>query len=40
MNPRVLHVTTVRMTLWFLAGHVAHAKRRGFDVVVRSFRSD
>ena len=32
MNPRVLHVTTVPMTLWFLAGHVAHAKRRGFDV--------
>ena len=31
MNPRVLHVTTVPMTLWFLAGHVAHAKRR-FDV--------
>jgi hypothetical protein len=32
MNPRVLHVTTVPITLWFLAGHVAHAKRRGFDV--------
>jgi len=32
MNPRVLHVTTVPMTMWFLAGHVAHAKKRGFEV--------
>lgn len=32
MNPRVLHVTTVPMTLRFLAGHVAHAKRKGFEV--------
>jgi glycosyltransferase involved in cell wall biosynthesis len=28
----VLHVTTVPGTLRFLAGHVAHAKRKGFDV--------
>jgi glycosyltransferase involved in cell wall biosynthesis len=32
MNPRVLHVTTVPSTLRFLAGHVAHAKRKGFEV--------
>lgn len=32
MNPRVLHVTTVPMTLPFLAGHVAYARRRGFEV--------
>jgi glycosyltransferase involved in cell wall biosynthesis len=32
MNPRVLHVTTVPETLRFLAGHVAHAKRKGFEV--------
>lgn len=32
MNPRVLHVTTVPMTLRFLAGHVAHAKSKGFEV--------
>ena len=32
MNPRVLHVTTVPMTLRFLAGHVAHAKGKGFEV--------
>ena len=33
-NPMVLHVTTVPGTLRFLAGHVAHAKRKGFDVHV------
>ncbi|MEX2220523.1 MAG: glycosyltransferase family 4 protein [Candidatus Rokuibacteriota bacterium] len=32
MNVRVLHVTTVPVTLPFLAGHVAHAKGKGFDV--------
>jgi glycosyltransferase involved in cell wall biosynthesis len=32
MNARVLHVTTVPMTLRFLAGHVAHAKSKGFEV--------
>jgi glycosyltransferase involved in cell wall biosynthesis len=32
MNPRVLHVTTVPVTLPFLAGHVAHAKSKGFEV--------
>ena len=32
MNPRVLHVTTVPVTLPFLAGHVTHAKRKGFEV--------
>jgi glycosyltransferase involved in cell wall biosynthesis len=32
VNPRVLHVTTVPVTLGFLAGHVAHAKSRGFEV--------
>ena len=31
-NPIVLHVTTVPVTLPFLAGHVAHAKGKGFDV--------
>ena len=25
-------MTTVPMTLWFLAGHVAHAKKKGFEV--------
>lgn len=32
MNPRVLHVTTVPVTLPFLAGHVTHAKRNGMEV--------
>ncbi len=32
MNPRLLHVTTVPMTLCFLAGHVVYAKSRGFEV--------
>jgi len=32
MRPRVLHVTTVPLTLRFLEGHVAHAKRKGFEV--------
>jgi glycosyltransferase involved in cell wall biosynthesis len=32
MKPRVLHVTTVPVTLPFLAGHVAHAKSKGFEV--------
>jgi len=32
MNARVLHVTTVPGTLRFLAGHVAHAKSKGFEV--------
>lgn len=32
MNPRVLHVTTVPVTLPFLAGHVTHAKRKGMEV--------
>lgn len=32
MNPRVLHVTTVPVTLPFLAGHITHAKRNGFEV--------
>lgn len=32
MSARVLHVTTVPVTLRFLAGHVAHAKSNGFDV--------
>ena len=36
MKPRLLHVTTVPMTLCFVAGHVAHAKRRGFEVHVLS----
>lgn len=36
MKPRLLHVTTVPMTLCFVAGHVAHAKSRGFDVHVLS----
>jgi glycosyltransferase involved in cell wall biosynthesis len=31
-NPRVLHVTTVPMTLSFLRGHVAHARSKGFEV--------
>lgn len=32
MKPTVLHVTTVPMTLRFLAGHVAHARSKGFEV--------
>lgn len=32
VTPRVLHVTTVPLTLPFLRGHVAHAKRQGFEV--------
>jgi len=32
MNPSVLHVTTVPVTLRFVAGHVAHAQRRGFEI--------
>jgi glycosyltransferase involved in cell wall biosynthesis len=32
VKPRVLHVTTIPLTLPFLAGHVAHAKRKGFEV--------
>src|SRR4030095_9735254 len=32
MNPRVLHVTTIPETLGFLAGHVAYAKSKGFEV--------
>ena len=32
MNHRLLHVTTVPTTLSFLAGHVAHAKSKGFEV--------
>jgi glycosyltransferase involved in cell wall biosynthesis len=36
MKPRLLHVTTVPMTLCFVAGHVAHAKSRGLDVHVLS----
>jgi glycosyltransferase involved in cell wall biosynthesis len=32
LNPRLLHVTTVPVTLCFVAGHVAHAKRKGFEV--------
>ncbi len=36
MKPRLLHVTTVPMTLCFVAGHVAHARRRGFEVHVLS----
>jgi glycosyltransferase involved in cell wall biosynthesis len=31
-SPRVLHVTTVPLTLHFLAGHVLHARSRGFAV--------
>ena len=31
-GPKVLHVTTVPLTLHFLAGHVVHAKSRGFEV--------
>jgi hypothetical protein len=34
MNHRLLHVTTVPTTLSFLAGHVAHAKSKGFEVDV------
>jgi glycosyltransferase involved in cell wall biosynthesis len=36
MKPRLLHVTTVPMTLAFVAGHVAHARSRGFEVHVLS----
>jgi glycosyltransferase involved in cell wall biosynthesis len=36
MKPRLLHVTTVPMTLCFVAGHVAHGKSRGFEVHVLS----
>lgn len=36
MIPRLLHVTTVPMTLHFVAGHVAEARRRGFEVHVLS----
>ena len=36
MTPRLLHVTTVPMTLCFVAGHVAHARSRGFEVHVLS----
>ena len=36
MTPRLLHVTTVPMTLPFVAGHVAEARRRGFEVHVLS----
>jgi glycosyltransferase involved in cell wall biosynthesis len=32
VNPSVLHVTTIPVTLGFLTGHVAHAKSRGFEV--------
>lgn len=32
MSPKLLHVTTVPVTLPFLAGHVAHAKSKGFEV--------
>jgi glycosyltransferase involved in cell wall biosynthesis len=36
MSPTVLHVTTVPVTFRFLVGHVAYAKRKGFDVHVMS----
>ena len=36
MTPRLLHVTTVPLTLPFVAGHVAEARRRGFEVHVCS----
>ena len=36
MTPRLLHVTTVPMTLRFVVGHVAHARSRGFEVHVLS----
>ena len=32
MTPRLLHVTTVPMTLRFVVGHVAHARSRGVEV--------
>jgi glycosyltransferase involved in cell wall biosynthesis len=32
MTTRLLHVTTVPVTLRFLSGHVRHAERNGFDV--------
>jgi glycosyltransferase involved in cell wall biosynthesis len=35
-SPRILHVTTVPLTLRFLSGHVQYAKRKGFDVHVLS----
>lgn len=34
--PRVLHVTTVPMSLMFLPAHVAHLRRAGFEVHVAS----
>lgn len=36
MIPRILHVTTVPQTLRFLVGHVAYAKKQGFDVQILS----
>jgi glycosyltransferase involved in cell wall biosynthesis len=36
VTPRLLHVTTVPMTLRFVVGHVAHARSRGFEVHVLS----
>ncbi|HZP35437.1 MAG TPA: glycosyltransferase family 4 protein [Methylomirabilota bacterium] len=36
MTPRLLHVTTVPMTLHFVAGHVVEARSRGFEVHVLS----
>jgi len=36
MTPRLLHATTVPMTLPFVAGHVEEARRRGFEVHVLS----
>ncbi len=35
-TPRLLHVTTVPMTLPFVAGHVVEARSRGFEVHVLS----
>ena len=32
MTTRLLHVTTVPVTLRFLSGHVRHAERNGFEV--------
>ena len=32
MTPRILHMTTVPVTLRFLAGHVQHAKAEGAEV--------
>ncbi len=39
-GPRILHVTTVPQTLSFLAGHIAHARDRGFDVQVATSPGD